>query len=92
MVSITIFLFGKPEWEFGEKISVEAIKSKGDELKSRLYEIADTVQKLSAENWECELTLYDILLYKEISKAEAEKELGRLGIKEETCILEEEEY
>jgi len=90
MASINLFLFGKPEWEFEGKISVKGLKSKGNELKSRLHDIADAVQKLLAENWECELTLYGLLLYKDISKAKAQKELDRLGIKD-ASLLEDEE-
>ena len=92
MTSINIHLFGKPEWEFGEKISPNIIKSKGEELKERLFEVADAVQKLSTENWELEMTLYDLILYKDLPKAEAKRELDRLGIKGEIYHLEEEEY
>ncbi|HLD58217.1 MAG TPA: hypothetical protein VI977_01070 [archaeon] len=91
MASISICLFGKPEWEFNGKISPEKIRRKGDELKLRLYAIADALEKLSAQKWEHELALYDVFLTKGISKKAAEKELKKLSIKENACILEDEE-
>jgi len=90
MISINVFLFGKPGWEFGEKVFAEEIRSKGGELKSRLDEVAEVINKLSKSKWEYELTLYDIIFYKYISKAAAEKELKMLGIKKELCNLMEE--
>jgi len=33
MVEIMVYLFGKPEWEFGGEVDPKAIKAKGDELK-----------------------------------------------------------
>ncbi len=87
---IHIYLFGKPEWEFGGEISPETIKSKGDEIRARLYEAADNLKKLSGNGWEHELCLYDIMLAKSTSKAAAEKELAEFGIEEEVFELEEE--
>lgn len=91
IATANMYLFGKPEWEFGnEKINSKTIKSKGDELKARLYAIADILQKLSDNGWDYELGLYDIMLTKNISKTAAEKELTKLGIKQEVFELEEE--
>ena len=90
-VSISIFLFGKPEWEFGGKFNPEEIRSKGDELKARLYEIAGNLEKLSENGWDYELTLYDVSLTKNMSKTAAKKELTKLGIDEEIEEFEEEE-
>jgi len=90
-VEIQMFLFGKPEWEFGEGINPKKIKAKGDELKVRLYEIADNLRKLTDAGWEYEPTLYDIILTKNISKSNAEKELKKLGIDEEVTVLDDEE-
>lgn len=87
MVSINIFLFGKPEWEFGGKISAKGLRDKGAELKSRLGQIASALEKLSNSGWESESTLYDIIFYKDIPKATAKKELKELGINKELYWL-----
>ncbi len=76
-VEIQMYLFGKPEWEFNGEITPRKIKVKGDELKTRLYKIADDLKKLSDNGWVCEPTLYDIILTKNISKSAAEKELKK---------------
>ena len=89
MVEIMVYLFGKPEWEFGGEVDPKAIKAKGDELKQRLYGIADKIQKLLDNGWDCEPTLYDLSLTKNISKVRAEKELKKLGIDEEVFVLED---
>jgi len=91
IVSFHIYLFGKPEWEFVNKVNSETIKAKGDELKGRLYEVAKNLQKLLDNGWEYELGLYDIMLTKNISKSAAERELARLGIDEEVYEFEEED-
>ena len=83
-------LFGKPEWEFGEDINPQAIRAKGDELKERLHQIATNFEKLSKNGWEPNMTLYDIMFYKEMSKTAAEKELKKLGIDEEIYEWEDE--
>ncbi|MFH1391800.1 MAG: hypothetical protein ABIH20_05800 [Candidatus Diapherotrites archaeon] len=86
---INLFLFGKPEWEFEGKVNPETIKSKGDELKSRMYEIADSLQKLCDNGWEYDVGLYDLMLFKNTSKTEAERELAKLGIDAEVLELED---
>ncbi len=91
MAESNIRLFGKPEWELGDACTPKDLKSKGDELKERLYAIADVVQKLTANGWECQMALYDLLLYKSIPKAAAAKELKKLGITKGLCQLMEEE-
>ena len=90
-VCFHIFLFGKPEWEFEKEISPETIKSKGDELKERLHEVAEDLQKLRNNGWHYELCLYDIMLTKSTSMAAAKKELSELGINEELDEFEDEE-
>ena len=92
MVSLTVHLFGKPEWEFGDnKITPETIISKGDELKERLHDIADVIKKLSSKKWEHELGGYELIFTKDISKKDAEKELKELGIKKDIYEIEDEE-
>ena len=91
MICITMHLFGKPEWEFGESnITPEMVKSKGDELKERLHDVADAFKKLTSKRWEHELGGYDLIFTKKISKEKAEKELRELGIKKGIYQIEDE--
>ena len=90
-VEINMHLFGKPEWEFNGKVTPKTIKAKGDELKERLYTIADDLKKLTDNGWDFEPTLYDIILTKDISKSAAEKELKKLKIDAEVIVLDDEE-
>ena len=89
-VEVNLWLFGKPEWESGDKIDPELLRRKGDELKERLYEIADNLQKLSANGWDYDMRLYDIGAYKSTSKSRAVVELKKLGIDEEVFEWEDE--
>jgi len=88
-VEINLFLFGKPEWESEGKVNPRTIKSKGDELKLRMYEIANSLQKLCDNGWGYDAGLYDLMLFKNTSKTEAEKELAKLGIDAEVIELED---
>lgn len=109
MVELILHLFGKPAWELeelegnrlGEDFS-EKLKALGDELKERLYSLADVHSVLVKNGWEARGGLYDIAYYKNISLKEAEKELKEIGledyienliedIEEELDELEEEE-
>lgn len=90
-VEINLHLFGKPEWEFGGKVNPKTIKAKGDELKDRLYTIADNLKRLTDNGWSYEATLYDIILTKSISKFVAQTELKKLKIKAEIMVLDDEE-
>ena len=91
IASINIYLFGKPGWEFASEVTSETIRLKGDELKARLYEVADNLQKLCDNGWKYEFGLYDIMLTKNISKAAAKRELAKLGIEEEIIEFDEED-
>lgn len=90
IVSLTVHLFGKPEWEF-DKINPKTVRAKADELKERLQQVADVMEKLSKKKWSYEFTSYDIIFDKNIAKKEAEKELKGLGIKKEVYEFEEDE-
>lgn len=90
MADISIWLFGKPAWEFNENVTSKEVRLKGEELKERLYEVAEKIDKLTTAGWSFEMTLYDLQFSKEISKKQAEKELKRLGIDEEVQEWDEE--
>ncbi|MFA6268815.1 MAG: hypothetical protein WCW13_05330 [archaeon] len=90
-VEVQLFLFGKPEWEFNGKFTPKIIKAKGDEIKERLYKIAEDLKKLTDNGWDYEPTLYDITFTKNIPKSTAEKELKKLGVQAEITLFEDEE-
>jgi len=94
-VEISIYLFGKPSWEMnieGGKATPQMLRAKGEELKVRLYEAADVLEKLLKNGWtlvEAYGALYDLQLYKDITLKEAREELKKLGINPEEYHLEE---
>jgi hypothetical protein len=94
----SIFLFGKPAWEIeglegGEldEALIEEIRAKGKELSQSLEEAADALTRLKAIGWEGTGTLYDIMLFKDISLGEARRELSKLGLDPELAIGFEED-
>ncbi|MFQ6055008.1 MAG: hypothetical protein ACE5J3_03385 [Methanosarcinales archaeon] len=92
MVSASVFLFGKPEWEIDlEKAKPDDLKALGENLKERLEKVAEVVEKMEQNGWDRNGGLYDIHFYKNIKANQAEKELEELGIKEYVDILEDEE-
>ncbi len=93
MAEISLYLFGKPEWELDlDKAEPGEFRMLGDSLRERLYRAAEITEKLEKRGWERSGALYDICFYKEVKREEAEKELEELGIKEdEIYLLEEEE-
>ncbi|MCR4368559.1 MAG: hypothetical protein NUV67_01490 [archaeon] len=86
---VILYLFGKPEWEFQGNVTPETIRKKGDELKVRLHEIAADLEKLCENGWDYEAGLYDIMLFKSISKTKAERELAGLGIDADVHMLDD---
>ena len=88
-VEVELYLFGKPEWEFDGKVNPKTIKAKGDELRKRLCEVANNLEKLSDKGCDYESTLYEIILTKDISKSAAKKELKEMGISAEVHVMEE---
>jgi len=92
MVSISIYLFGKPEYEIDtEKAKPEEFRKLGEDLKNRLERAAEIIEKLEKAGWERSGGLYDVFFYKDIKLADAKKELKKLGIKEDEITIEEDE-
>ncbi|MCW3133184.1 MAG: hypothetical protein N2V78_02505 [Methanophagales archaeon] len=93
MAEISLYLFGKPEWELDlDKAEPGEFRRLGDSIRDRLYRAAEITEMLERSGWERSGALYDIYFYKEVKREEAEKELEELGIKEdEIYLLEEEE-
>ncbi len=46
MVSLTVHLFGKPEWEF-DKVNTKSLRAKAGEMKERLQQAADVMENLA---------------------------------------------
>ena len=99
LVSVSVFLFGKPAWEIdgleGSPVDLELlseIASYGQLLSTWLKRAAEIGTRLLGGGWEGNGLLYDMEFYKEISLKDAEKELKDLGIEpDEVSIREESE-
>jgi hypothetical protein len=99
LVTVSIFLFGKPAWEVdgleGSPVDLQllrAIASCGPELNRRLTRVAELGKKLVERGWEGYGLLYEIEFYKEVTLSDAEEELRALGIEpDEVSVREEEE-
>jgi hypothetical protein len=92
-VTLMIYLFGKPGMELGEgeEVTAEQLRALGDDLRGRLHETAEIVEKLTGTGWEAQMTLYDVLLsHPYITTAvQAEEKLHELGIDPEKVCLDE---
>jgi hypothetical protein len=99
LVSVSVFLFGKPAWEIdrfeGSPVDLELlneIASHGQALGAWLERAAEIGRRLLGGGWEGNDLLYDMEFYKEISLKDAEEELKALGIgPDEVSIREESE-
>jgi hypothetical protein len=99
LVSVSVFLFGKPAWEIdrfeGSPVDLELlneIASHGQALGAWLERAAEIGRRLLSGGWEGNGLLYDMEFYKEISLKDAEEELKALGIgPDEVSIREESE-
>jgi hypothetical protein len=95
---VSLYLFGKPAWELeleGQDVDLQmasALRVLGDQLRERLYSTSDALAKLVGSGWAGSDELYDIVLYKDITVDEAEKELRGLGIDPESVSVNEEEW
>lgn len=81
MFEITLFLFGKPQWEL-EKITPRILQSKADEIHQRLLRAATLTEKLRRAGWHVFLDTYSLVLYHDtiLSEQELRKQLHTLGI------------
>ena len=97
LVTVSIFLFGKPAWEIegleGSPVGAElldAITSCGEELERRLARAAELGRKLVVSGWEGYGLLYDIEFYKTSTLEDAEEEMKALGIEPDEVSIREE--
>jgi hypothetical protein len=94
LVTISVFLFGKPAWEIstleGADVDVnllDAVSACGEELFRRLTRASQIGRKLLAGGWEGYGLIYDIDFYKETSLEDAEKELREMGIRHDEISI-----
>ena len=87
LVTVSVFLFGKPAWEIdileGADVDVKLlneVSACGEELFRRLKRASQMGKKLLDGGWDGCGLLYDIDFYKEISLKDAQKELEEMGI------------
>ncbi len=97
LVTVSVFLFGKPAWEIegleGSPVDLEllgAIAACGQELSRRLMRVAELGKKLVEKGWEGYGLLYDVEFYKGITLMDAEEELKALGIEPDEVSMREE--
>jgi hypothetical protein len=92
-VLITLPLFYKPAYEFGEDTEVtgDNVRALGKNLAERLNFIADVLDKLQGAGWDGQVTLYDIMLSHPFLRTmdEARAQLNGLGIDPEQVNLDE---
>jgi hypothetical protein len=100
-VTLTLYLFGKPEVELpgGEEVTPEELRALGRDLHERLDEAAAIVEKLTGAGWDAQIALYDVILSHPYinTAAQAEAQLQDLGINPERVYIddwddEEEEF
>lgn len=82
MTEISLWLYGKPEWELRnmDEMTGAQFKEHGKELMERLTEIGDIVDILENNDWSKSGGLYDLYFYKDISFEDAKKEVVDLGL------------
>jgi len=97
LVTVSVFLFGKPAWEIdgleGSPVDLElldAIASCGQELGRRLTRVADLGKRLVERGWEGYGLLYDVEFYKSVTLRDAEEELKAMGIEPDEVAIREE--
>jgi len=97
LVTVSVFLFGKPAWEIdgleGSTIDLElldAIASCGQQLSRRLTRAAELGKKLVSKGWVGHGLLYDVEFYKAVALEDAEEELKALGVEPDEVSIREE--
>jgi hypothetical protein len=92
-VTIILPLFGKPgqELDEGGEVTDRQLRELGDDLRNRLHEAGDIVEKLTATGWEAQMALYDVMLSHPYvsTEAQARDKLEDLGIDPEGLLIEE---
>ncbi len=98
LVTVSVFLFGKPAWEIenleGANVDAELldeVSACGEELFRRLTRASQIGRKLLDGGWEGCGLLYDIDFYKRMPLRDAQRELQEMGIGRDEVSMREEE-
>jgi hypothetical protein len=97
LVTVSVFLFGKPSWEVegleGSEVTpqlLDEVASCGREIDRRLGRAAELGAKLLGRGWEGLGLVYEIDFYKAVSLRAAEEELKALGVEPGEVSVREE--
>jgi hypothetical protein len=92
-VTIMLHLFGKPghELEEGGEVMPRQLRDLGRDLRVRLEEAANIVEKLTGAGWDAQMSLYDVILSHPYidTQVQAEEKLRDLGIDPERVCIDE---
>jgi hypothetical protein len=90
-VTVCLPLFANPGQELEEGVAVKGqqLRDLAAELHDRLHQAADTLDRLAAAGWTCQLALYEVLLFhSEVrTREEAALQLSALGIDPEALMI-----
>jgi hypothetical protein len=92
-VNVCLPLYGDPGRELGDgPLRPQQLRTLGDELRERLSQAAETLEKLAADGWSAQAVAYDALLTHSAvqTREEAEARLRALGIDPAGLMIVEE--
>lgn len=90
-VSVSLFLFGKPEQMIDEPVSAQRLRDLRDQLNASLTASANALERMTADGWESEVALYDIVFtHPEVNtERQAIKRLKGLGLSAKDFRIDE---
>lgn len=96
MVSVNLFLFGKPAQELdkeGESITANDILGLDRTIHARLQTVADAIKRLTADGWDTTMNVYDLsFFHPEVTTVrEAKKRLRGLHLELDDFQIHEEQ-
>ena len=96
LVTVAVFLFGKPAWEIesleGSAVTPELlgeVSRCGEELNRRLARAAEVGRRLLEAGWEGVGLVYGMDFYKAISLLDSQEELKAIGIAPDEVTIKE---
>src|SRR5262249_416722 len=93
-VNVCLPLFGNPghELEEGAAVRSQQLRDLAAELQTRLYEAADTLDKLLASGWTATVAMHDVLLTRQdvATEADAVRVVREAGVDPQTLMIVEE--
>ncbi len=64
MIEITLFLYGKPQWELhGKQLTPATLRNHTKQLQKRLQRVYTIAQRLHAAGWKIFLDTYSLVFY-----------------------------